>query len=178
MLPDIDFRKIRVWNASQREGFEELCCQLYSMECPTDGSIFWRKDGAGGDAGVECFWKLPDGTEHGLQAKFLFDIGDSQWSQIDDSVKTAIEKHPKLTHYIICLPMNLTDRRQTGQKSNKDKWDEHQTKWEGWCSDAGISIEFLRWDETALCEKLTIAKPEYSGKVLYWFNTNAFRKFL
>ncbi|MRG88348.1 hypothetical protein [Salinibacillus xinjiangensis] len=40
---------------------------------PEDVDYFARKEGAGGDAGVECYWKLKDGTEHAWQAKYFTD---------------------------------------------------------------------------------------------------------
>jgi hypothetical protein len=46
MLPAIDFRAIRPWRGSQHSGFEELCCQLVSLEPPEFESEFLRKEGA------------------------------------------------------------------------------------------------------------------------------------
>lgn len=66
---DLDFSKIRIHDGSQEKGFEELVCQLAHLQKPDNADFFVRKEGAGGDAGVECFWKLKDGTEHVWQAK-------------------------------------------------------------------------------------------------------------
>ncbi|WP_255877229.1 hypothetical protein [Sinorhizobium fredii] len=62
-LPDIDFTKIRL-HGNQADAFEELCCQLASDEESPDRVRFDRK-GRGGDAGVECFETLADGSEIG-----------------------------------------------------------------------------------------------------------------
>src|SRR5207247_10199065 len=77
------------------------------------------------DAGVECYWALPGGDEHAWQAKFFIappSVG--QWAQIDDSVKTALTKHPRLTRYTVCVPIDRPDPRQQSQKSFLDKWTE------------------------------------------------------
>ena len=89
----INWKSLRSWSGSQNIAFEELCCQLAAYEQAPQGSIFIRK--APPDAGVECFWKLPNGDEWGWQAKFFPSPPNSgQWSQLDESVKKALEKHP------------------------------------------------------------------------------------
>ena len=70
VMTQIDFRNIRTHDNSKNEGFEELCCQLASFEEVPIGSIFRRKSGAGGDAGVECYWRLPNGNEEAWQTKY------------------------------------------------------------------------------------------------------------
>lgn len=44
------------------------CCELAVEERPHPDVVFTRLRGAGGDGGVECFWALPDGGEHGGRA--------------------------------------------------------------------------------------------------------------
>ena len=119
MMQEINFHRIRIREGSQNNGFEELVCQLANCMRPENASKFIRKDGSGGDAGVECYWKLNDGSEHGWQAKFfLSPLGPTQWRQISSSVETALNKHPDLTKYYVCLPRNRTDRR--GKKKNRE----------------------------------------------------------
>ena len=67
-LPDISFEKIRPFDRSRDAGFEEMCCQLASLEPASSEESFYRK-GRGGDAGVECYRRRADGTEVGWQAK-------------------------------------------------------------------------------------------------------------
>ena len=97
-LPKIDWREIRPLNGSREMGFEEMCTQLARLAAPPD-SLFERKGAP--DAGVECYAVLPSGTEWGWQAKYFITLGTSQWSQLDASVKTALEKHPKLEKYFV-----------------------------------------------------------------------------
>ena len=61
------------------------------------------------DAGVECYCILKDGDEWGWQAKYFDTLGTSQWSQLDKSVKTALDKHPKLVRYFVCIPLDRPD---------------------------------------------------------------------
>ena len=74
----LDWNGLRLLDGSVRTAFEELCVQLASCEltCPIggaeripDGSTFVRKGAP--DAGVECYWKLPDGSEIAWQAKYF-----------------------------------------------------------------------------------------------------------
>lgn len=173
---NIDFNNIKPYNGSQRDGFEELCCQLASFNSPQTNSTFIVKDGPGGDAGVECYWKLPNGSEHAWQAKYFPNtFGPSQWTQIDESVKTAIEKHPKIVKYYICIPKDRTDRRVVNknrieENSLQKEWEKHVEKWNRWCNDIGIKIEFEYWGAHELITMLTYNDVRYSGCALYWFN--------
>ena len=84
------WNNIRAWNGSQETGFEELCSQLAHAEKP-DGANFIRTGSP--DGGVECFCVLEDGHEWGWQAKyFTAALRDTQWQQLDDSVKSALEE--------------------------------------------------------------------------------------
>ena len=116
----IDWNAIRPLNGSRANGFEELCSQLARAECPA-GSRFERKGTP--DAGVECYAVLNDGSEWGWQAKYFDKLGDSQWTQIQDSVATALERHPRLVRYFICVPLDRPDARIDGRMSAKQRWD-------------------------------------------------------
>ena len=64
-----DWNTLRPLNGSRDKGFEELSCQLAAGDPYPVGSKFIRKGTP--DAGLECFWILPGGDEHGWQAKFF-----------------------------------------------------------------------------------------------------------
>lgn len=83
---------------SKNIAFEELCCQLVSLEKRPTGADFFRK-GSSADAGVECFIRYDDNSETGWQAKFFSKFGDSQIQQLSKSISQALEKHPCLTKY-------------------------------------------------------------------------------
>lgn len=169
MQNNINWNNIRPINGSQKEGFEELVCQLARNEKITNAKNFIRKGSP--DAGVECFWILNDDSEISWQAKFFTSpLTSTQWSEIDKSVKTAINKHPKLTKYIVSIPQDRADARVPKQKSFLQKWEIRKTKWKGWAKKEGLSIKFEYEGSSELLAKLAL--PENIGKTLFWFNKN------
>ena len=173
---NFDFSNIRTHNGSQADGFEELVCQLAHLQGPEGALRFVRKEGAGGDAGVECYWVLEDQTEVCWQAKyFIGGMDSSRWRQLDKSFNKALERHPKLTKYVICLPIDKTDIRRTGRDGNtvtslEDEWQQNVLKWKEKAKSQGRSIEFEYWGKHEITSFLTIDNPLYSGKALYWFD--------
>lgn len=100
MVLNLDFRQIREHRGTQNGGFEELCCQLAALECPTKGSRFIRK-GPGADQGLECYRTYPGGQEVGWQAKYFINgFHDGQVKDLDDSLQRALNAHPKLTTFV------------------------------------------------------------------------------
>jgi hypothetical protein len=124
----VDFQRIRSFGGSQNHAFEELCSQLASLEPRKKGDIFYRK-GIGADAGVECFMVHPDRSETGWQAKFFFDLSASQLGQLDKSIEQALAKHPRMTRYVVCLPIDLMDQRSGKGKSQLQRWRDWKKKW-------------------------------------------------
>ena len=165
----LDWKSIRPLNGGRDKGFEELCAQLAQAEGPS-GSTFVRKGTP--DAGVECYAILSDGSEWAWQSKYFYELGDSQWSQIDGSVKTALKKHPKLVRYFVCVPVDRADPRIEGRRSAKERWDDHVAKWNGWASDRGMTVEFIYWGSHELLERL--ARPEHVGRIRFWFDVRGF----
>ncbi len=152
--------------------FEELCCQLAEDESVPPGSGFTRKGRP--DGGVECFWKFPNGKEWAWQAKYVASIGNTQWQEIDESVRTALRTHkPNLVRYTVCLPFDFPDARIPGQKSLKEKWDERVKKWQGWANKEGLTVEFDYWGEHHIWERLSRAER---GRYYFWFNRELFNQ--
>ncbi|QDV58322.1 hypothetical protein [Rosistilla oblonga] len=175
--PPINYDHIRTHNGSQTGGFEELICQLAHLEPPDNALTFVSKEGSGGDAGVECFWILSDQTEHGWQAKYFTKTPtDSQWGQIDKSVRTAIEKHPALKKYYVCLPVDRTDSRKNSKngkqtKSALDKWNRHVEEWQELAHSKDMEIEFEYWGAHEIGIRLTQDDSMFRGRLLYWFDS-------
>lgn len=167
--PNIDWRAIRPLDGAKTKGFEELCAQLARVEAPK-GSRFERKGTP--DAGVECYAVLKDGSEWGWQAKYFSELGASQWSQLDRSVRAALEKHPNLVRYFVCLPLDFPDSRLKRQLSAKDRWDQHKKKWKKWAAARGMSITFIYWGSHQLLAFL--ADPQHFGRVRFWFDVQRF----
>ncbi len=165
----LNWNDIRPLNGSQANGFEELCAQLARAESP-DGAKFKRKGTP--DAGVECYCTLKDGDEWGWQAKYFDTLGTSQWSQLDKSVKTALDKHPKLVRYFVCIPLDRPDARIEGKKTAMQRWKERVEKWEGWAQERGMCVEFVWWGSSELLERLS--QNEHIGRRYFWFGQRGF----
>lgn len=163
-----NWNDIRSLNGSQDKGFEELGAQLARAENPD--AKFVRKGAP--DAGVECYCILPDGSEWGWQAKYFHTMGTSQWSQLDKSVKTALDKHPELVRYFVCIPLDLPDARIKGQKSAMQRWNERVEKWEGWAQKRDMCVEFVWWGSSELLERLS--QNKHIGRRYFWFNQRDF----
>jgi hypothetical protein len=168
----LNWHDLRPWRGSQHSAFEEVCAQLAAAEPPSAGAAFVRT--AAPDAGVECYWHLPTGEEWAWQAKFFSNMGDTQWRQLDESVAKALEKHPRLVEYIVCVPLNFADSRQDGKVSSMDRWRQQVTKWDGWARSRDMCVQFTHWGEHELANRLM--QDQHRGRVLYWFEKQLFSR--
>lgn len=167
----VDWKYLRTIDGSQRTAFEELCRQLAYYENVPNGSEFLRIGAP--DAGVECYWKLPDGKEIGWQAKFFTSPPDeNQWKQVDKSVKTALEKHPDLSQYYVCFPLDRQDPRIPDEEWFMDKWNKRVKKWEELAKEKGIFVSFHYWGESDIWERLS--RSEHRGRYKFWFDKELF----
>jgi hypothetical protein len=167
---DINFHTIRPFSNSKNLGFEELCCQLAHCESYPDDAIFTRRGTP--DQGIECLWTLSDGTLQVWQAKYFFELGDSQWANIDESVKTAIAEHPKLKKYTLCLPKDRSTSGEGKKWSQMQRWNARVTKWNKWAAEVSLEIDFCYWGSHELTLRLT--KDEQAGRRYYWFSQQVF----
>ena len=167
-LSDISFENIRPIDGSRHTGFEEMCCQLASLELASSGEDFIRK-GRGGDAGVECYLRRADGTEVGWQAKYHFHWSDRLKTQLDQSIRTALDKHPQLVEYIVCFPFDLSDARTGKGTTAREKWDAWCTKWKEFVEEQQRTLTIRLWGRSELTTRLAREDPACSGRALYWF---------
>ena len=166
---NLDWKAIRPLHGDKAKGFQELCVQLARTESPANAEFIPKGNP---DAGVECYCVLGDGSEWGWQTKYFDTLEQSQWSQIDRSVKKALTKHPSLRRYFICVPMDRPDARIRGRKSALQRWDEHVKKWQGWSSDLSMNVEFVWWGSSELLDIL--AQTKHIGRVYFWFDQRGF----
>lgn len=169
-MSSINWQNLRPWNGSQHSAFEELCCQLAACEKIPGSSVFIRKGTP--DGGVECFWRLQNLDEIAWQAKFFSSVDNSQWQQLDESVETALNKHPHLTSYTVCLPIDRPDPRIEGKKSLMDRWNERVEKWQKLSQSKGMTVSFHYWGEHEIFQKLT--REDHRGRFLFWFKAELF----
>lgn len=165
----IDWKEIRTLKGSQQNGFEELCSQVARFEIPQEASFI--RNGTP-DAGVEFYAVLPDNSEWGWQAKYFDSLGDSQWLQLDKSIKTALEKHPLLRRYFVCVPLDLPDARIGRQQSARQKWETHVKKWKCWATKCKMDVDFVYWGSHELL--ILLAAPKNVGLLHFWFNVRVF----
>lgn len=167
----INWNNLRPWNGDQRNSFEELCCQLVAQEPVPGDSRFFRKGRP--DAGLECYWRLPNNDEWGMQAKFFLTTPTAgQWTQINNSIKKALETHPRLTKYYVCLPIDRSDARIGNQKSFKDSWDDHVAKWGLLAKDRKMAVEFEYWGESEIGNRMALEHNR--GRHWFWFDEERF----
>lgn len=159
--PDIHFLDIRSLDGKQSQGFEELCVQLLSWLVAEAIERVVRVDGRGGDGGVEAIAHTVSGQCVGLQSKFFSDLDRAQWTQVDKSVKTAIDKHPELTRYLVCVPLERTP-------AQIKKWNDLVVAWQN--LKPTLSVEWVGSSE--LLGQLL--KPDASHLKTYWFSCPEF----
>jgi len=153
---------------SQNNAFEELLCQLVKKE-PIDNKKEFVKVG-NPDGGVECYVVLENGDEIGFQAKwFLSTPQQTQWSQVEKSFKTALEKHSNMIQYYVAIPLDRADPRVENRQSFMEKWDEKIKKWKEFALDNySKDIDFIYWGSSEFITRL--AKEENAGLKKFFFS--------
>lgn len=166
-MKNIDFNNIRLVNGSLNDGFEEFVCQLARKEDITDIKKFVRNGKP--DGGVECYWILEDGSLIAWQAKYFCNAFDnSQYQQIDNSVKEALSAYPNLKKYIIAVPTDPSDAHISGRMSMKERINGYIDRWQK--INANVTFEF--WWSSDLIARLQI--PSNQGLLRFWFGNNEF----
>ncbi|HVA64517.1 MAG TPA: AVAST type 2 anti-phage system protein Avs2 [Terriglobales bacterium] len=161
----LDWRAIRPLRGTKNNAFEELCCQLARGEAPPAAKF--TRNGTP-DGGAECFAALADGTERIWQAKYFFELGSSQISQIKESIERALDTHPKLSRYTVCLPLDLPDARKESEQSARERWEAGVERWKAAATAKGLSVDFELWGSHELLERL--ARPGQAGREKFWWN--------
>ena len=168
-MTTINWDAIRPHDGTRAGGFQQLCIELAMGEKSEDTTFFTPGDP---DGGVDCYEVFEDGSELGWQAKYFDSLGESQFSQMDESVRTALNRHPNLVRYIFCIPLNLADPRIEGRKYPQDRWDERVAKWKRWAEEKDLGIEFELWGKSRLVYLLT--QEKHAARRFYWFNDKVF----
>lgn len=166
-LPDIDFTRIVPRGGSQYAAFEELCCHL-AQEGHPDHRGYQRLRGAGGDGGVECRLNLANGRLLGLQTKYVHKI-DPALKHAEKSFRTALQQHPDLTDYIVCLPMDPTGKTARKSRSGQEKIADWIAKRKADAHQMGRRIQIEFWTESSLRDRL-LQLPRPDGAIRYYFD--------
>lgn len=83
-----------------------------------------------------------------------------------------MKKHPKLTKYIVCMPIYRPDPRIPNARWFMDRWDDRVQKWSAWAKERGMQVEFDYWGSSELIDRLS--KLEHAGRTLFWFSQHSF----
>ena len=162
------FRSIREWDGSKYRAFEELC---YQLRDPTpDGSTLVKTGDP--DGGYEWYLTLPDGTEWGWQAKYVFDIGTLLGS-MDRTLRTVVDKRPNCRRLTFCIPFDLPDDPGSGsRKSARRRFEDRKAKWKDRIAGSDqIAIDL--WSAGDLLERLS-AHPNQRGIEWFFWNEEVF----
>ena len=155
------FRSIREWDGFQYRAFEELCYQL--RDPASDGSTLVKTGNP--DGGYEWYLTLPDGTEWGWQAKYVFDI-DNLLRLMERTLRTVAGKRPKCRRLTFCVPFDLSDDPGSGSgKSARRKFEDRKPRWKERIAGAE-QIEIRLWSAGELLERLS-GHPNQRG--IEWF---------
>jgi len=176
----MNWQHFQTYNEAATRAFEAMCNQLFelwvSREYKETKQSFVVVNGAGGDGGVESYATLVNGEEIGVQAKWFPDsITTSQFNQIKNSILTAIDVHPQLVTYIVCVPRDLSNVKKG--KDGKLVKETEYAKWEKIVTDIKKShskFKMILWDDHTLECQLQYAEAE--GIRRYWFEKEEITK--
>lgn len=176
----MNWQHFQTYNEAATRAFEAVCNQLFELwinrEYKDTKQSYIVVNGAGGDGGVESYATLVTGEEIGVQAKWFPDsITISQFNQIKGSIVTALEVHPKLIRYIVCIPRDLSNLKKGKdgkivQETEYSKWNKIVTDIKGTHPD----IDIILWGDHMLETQLQYA--EAAGARRYWFEKEELTK--
>lgn len=169
----MNWTNFKTYNEAPTRAFEALCNQIFELWInriyANEKKSFVVVNGAGGDGGVEAYATLENGDEIGVQAKWFPDsITSSQFSQIRDSIFSALKVHINLKKYVVCVPRDLSNVK-LGKNGDLVKNTEY-SKWEKCVGDIKKkypNIEILFWGDSIILEQLQYS--EAAGVRQYWF---------
>ena len=176
----MNWQHFQTYNEAATRAFEALCNQLFELwierEYKGNKKSFVVVNGAGGDGGVESYATLITGAEIGVQAKWFPDsITTAQFSQIKNSILTALEVHPKLVKYIVCVPRDLSNLKKG--KDGKIIKETECLKWSKMVTDIKNTYpdkDIIFWGDHDLQIQLQYA--EAAGVRRYWFEKEELTK--
>ncbi len=171
-MATIDFARVRSTPKSRHDSFEALAVQLFrTFFISPAGALFVSLRGDGGDGGVEAYYRIPGGAVAGVQAKYFFQLGDTELRQIDDSLATALKNHPSLSAYWVYIPFDLTGRVAAGArgKSQAERFEEWKNKVEAAAKAAGSALSVTLCTAAVIRAQIHEADP-HGGMRRYWFD--------
>ncbi|MBP2666523.1 MAG: hypothetical protein H6Q76_1503, partial [Firmicutes bacterium] len=120
---------------------------------------------------VEAYFRTPSGDVLGVQAKYFFELGNSELGQIDGSLRTALANHPNLSEYWIYIPFDLTGRVAEGRrgKSQAEKFEEWKVALEAELKTVGRHLNIILCTSAVIRDQL-LHLDTFGGMRRYWFD--------
>ena len=169
----MNWQHFQTYNEASTKAFESMSNQLFELWCRKayidSLETVTIVNGSGGDGGVESFATLKDGTYIGMQAKwFLNSISTGQFSQIKNSITTALRVRPLIKKYIVCIPRDLSsDRIGKGNKvvenTELNRW---QVLKDSFKADHP-ELEIELWGDTQI--QSLLQNSDAAGIFRFWF---------
>lgn len=157
----IDWNKLQPYKTTKSKSFEQLCYQIASRLFSSKGNFTPIDDSGGGD-GVEFYLTMQDGKEWGWQAKYYegsvrLNVSGRK-KAIESSLSRALQLHPEMESWYLCLSMDLTPEEQGWIQSTLSKQipSDHPCK-------------IIVWNESFIHEKLN--QPLFNGLKHAFFNS-------
>lgn len=170
----MDWKNFNTHDESPNDAFETMCNLLFNKwvyrKYNTKIMHFMYVNGDGGDGGVEAYCMLENGDYIGVQAKWFIErMNASQFTQIQNSLDTAISIRPSLKKYIVCVPRDFTSKKRVrggniAANTEDDLWQDFISK----NKDEYPSVDIILWDKTTIQSRLNEAECE--GIYKYWFD--------
>jgi hypothetical protein len=149
-----------MWDGKQDRAFEELCFQLRDPT-PPDAKLIKT---SAPDAGLEWYWRWPDGAEKGWQVKYIFTTSDLL-KAMRASLKSAASKRKGLRALTFCIPWDLADDPSRARgKQARERFDEAKSQWTEFAPDVEISL--ISGGELLA----RLALEEHRGREWFFFN--------
>lgn len=169
----MNWQNFQTYNDSYNKAFEAFCIQLFEKHCyeqyKESVEYFNVVNGSGGDGGVEAYATLINKEIIGLQAKWFREtLQETQFTQIRNSIRTALNIRSNIKKYIVCIPKSLGDLKIGPYKKVTKKTE--RSKWNTLLSELNHeypNLEILLWDENQILNELQ--RPECCNIYRYWF---------
>lgn len=161
------------YGGGYQNSFETLCNQLFerylSRNYAPSIDEFKVINGAGGDGGIEAYGKLSNGNFIAIQSKwFKQALSNSEITQIKKSITTALNIRPNIIEYIICIPRNISSKKNSKNgRLAKFTEDERIKNFEKEIKESLPNVKITWWFEQTILNELQF--PENEGVNKYWF---------
>ena len=171
MQRTFDLRGIHPHGGDRRRAFEQLSWLLFARANANRG-LPQRREGAGGDAGLEGAFVDDEGRVIvGVQAKFYCDkLESTQWRNLDESIRKALTENAPdglLEEIVVTLPRDLTPAQLAKWKGCCEAWQTEAVRLQ-----YRKPVQFKLWGEAALLDLLL--HSDNRGLLLHYFEVPDF----